>query len=116
MRRLLALLVVTITLGIAQGANAGPYEDALAAHGRKDYATALRLLKPLATKGDATAQTGLGFMYENGQGVPQDYKEAVRWYGLAAAQGNATAHCHVGRVHPQTPTASLHGAEAFPMT
>ena len=25
-------------------------------------------------------------------------------------------HCHVGRVHPQTPTASLHGAVAFPMT
>ena len=25
-------------------------------------------------------------------------------------------HCHVGRVHPPTPTASLHGAVAFPMT
>ena len=25
-------------------------------------------------------------------------------------------HCHVGRVHPQTPAASLHGAVAFPMT
>ncbi|SVE06100.1 uncharacterized protein METZ01_LOCUS458954, partial [marine metagenome] len=22
----------------------------------------------------------LGVMYDNGQGVPQDYKEAVRWY------------------------------------
>ena len=25
-------------------------------------------------------------------------------------------HCHVGRVHPQTPTASLDGAVALPMT
>ena len=28
----------------------------------------------------------------------------------------ARGHCHVGRVHPQTPTASLDGAVAFPMT
>jgi hypothetical protein len=25
-------------------------------------------------------------MYENGQGVTQDYAEAVKWYRLAAAQ------------------------------
>ena len=26
-------------------------------------------------------------MYDNGEGVPQDYKEAVKWYRLAAEQG-----------------------------
>ena len=26
---------------------------------------------------------------DNGQGVPQDYKEAVKWYRLAAEQGYA---------------------------
>ena len=30
-------------------------------------------------------------MYSNGQGVPQDYKEAVRWYRLSAEQGDAKA-------------------------
>ena len=68
MRRLLALLVVTITLGIAQGANAGPREDAFAAYNRKDYATALSLWKSLATQGNAWAQYNLGVMYERGQG------------------------------------------------
>ena len=30
-------------------------------------------------------------MYDNGQGVPQDYKTAVKWYRLAAEQGHAAA-------------------------
>ena len=28
-------------------------------------------------------------MYYNGEGVPQDYKEAVKWYTKAAEQGLA---------------------------
>ncbi len=30
-------------------------------------------------------------MYSRGQGVPQDYSEAARWYRLAAEQGNSSA-------------------------
>ena len=96
MLKLLALLFFTITLGMAQGANAGPFEDVYAAKNRGDYATALSLLRPLAAQGDATAQTKLGFMYERGQGVPKDYPEAARWYGLAAAQGLADAQFNLG--------------------
>jgi len=35
-------------------------------------------------------------MYDNGQGVPQDYAEAVKWYRLAADQGNANAQSNLG--------------------
>ena len=35
-------------------------------------------------------------MYENGQGIPQDYAEAVRWYTRAAEQGNAGAQFNLG--------------------
>jgi hypothetical protein len=35
-------------------------------------------------------------MYESGQGVPQDYAEAVRWYRLAAEQGHARAQGNLG--------------------
>jgi hypothetical protein len=31
-------------------------------------------------------------MFELGQGVSQDTADAIRWYRLAAAQGNADAH------------------------
>jgi hypothetical protein len=34
-------------------------------------------------------------MYEKGQGVPQDYKEAVKWYRLAAEQGYADAQTNL---------------------
>ena len=35
-------------------------------------------------------------MYANGQGVPQDYAEAVKWYRKAAEQGDATAQSNLG--------------------
>ncbi|OLP04663.1 tetratricopeptide repeat protein, partial [Rhodoferax antarcticus] len=47
-------------------------------------------------QGLADAQSNLGVMYENGQGVSQDYKEAVKWYRLAAEQGNANAQSNLG--------------------
>ena len=35
-------------------------------------------------------------MYVNGLGVLQDYKEAVKWYRLAAEQGLAQAQSNLG--------------------
>ncbi len=60
------------------------------AYNRRDYVTAYREFLPLAQQGDSSAQTNLGLMYDNGWGVPQDDVEAVRWYRLAAAQGDAS--------------------------
>ena len=38
-------------------------------------------------------------MYEDGAGVPQDYTEAVRFYQVAADQGNAGAQFNLGLMH-----------------
>jgi TPR repeat protein len=35
-------------------------------------------------------------MYANGQGVAQDYKEAVNWYRKAAEQGDERAQYNLG--------------------
>jgi Sel1 repeat len=70
--------------------------DAEAAYKRGDYATALRLWQPFAAQGNAFAQTRLGWMYQNGQGVPPDDKEAIRWYRLAAEQRYALAQYNLG--------------------
>jgi len=51
-----------------------------------DHATALNKFLPLANQGNAEAQLELGLMYADGQGVPRDYKEAVKWFRLAADQ------------------------------
>ena len=47
--------------------------------------------KKVAEGGDANAQLNLGVMYYNGEGVPQDYKEAVKWYRMSAEQGHDDA-------------------------
>ena len=40
----------------------------------------MRWLRQAADRGNALAMNNLGFMYQNGLGVEQDYEEAVRWY------------------------------------
>ncbi len=62
----------------------GPLEDARDAYMSGNYATALRLLRPLAEQDDPYAQTNLGNMYANGQGVARDYAEAFKRLGPKA--------------------------------
>ncbi len=69
------------------------------AYNRGDYTTALNEFLPLAKQGDAVAQAMLGAMYEDGQGVQQDDKEAARWYRLAADQGSALAQVNIGAMY-----------------
>ena len=49
-----------------------------------------------ADQENAGAQSNLGFMYDYGRGVKQDYGEAERWYRKAAEQGHAGAQCNLG--------------------
>ena len=80
-----------LAVGIAGSVAAGPLDDGMAAFNLGDYATAMRLWRPLADQGDALPQTFLGNMYKNGWGVPQEYATAVSWYRKAADQGFAYA-------------------------
>ena len=59
----------------------------------------LESLRQRAEQGDADAQYNLGFVYQTGLGVPQDFVEAVRWYRLAADQGFAEAQANLGRAY-----------------
>jgi TPR repeat protein len=92
MRLLKTLLVLFVCA--ASPAAAGPFEDGRAAYDRGDYATALRLWRPLAEQGNPGAQYNLGGMYASSrgvsQGVPHDLVQAYKWLSLAAsrAQGN----------------------------
>ena len=52
-----------------------------------------------ANGGDYIAQNNLGVIYEIGEGVPQDYKDAVKWYRKAAEQGHATAQLSLGLMY-----------------
>ena len=94
MRRIAATLAVVGALLFSAGSAWADWDDAVAAHKRGDYATALREFRPFAEQGDADAQNDLGFMYANG--VPQNYAEAVKWYRKAAEQGVAEAQFNLG--------------------
>jgi TPR repeat protein len=69
---------------------------AAAAYERKDMATAVRLWKVWAGRGNAEARTLLGAMYWSGEGVPRDHREAARLYLEAAHQGYARAQNDIG--------------------
>ncbi len=49
-----------------------------------------------AEAGSAFAQTNLGIMYAQGEGVPEDDAEAVKWFRLAAEQGHSAAQYSLG--------------------
>ena len=87
---------VVIAVLLSGNAIAGALEDCAAAYDRQDYAEALQLCRPLAEHGDARAQTSLGGMYYNGQGVQRDYAEAAKWVRKAAEQGYAPAQADLG--------------------
>ena len=53
-------------------------------------------MKAKAEKGNASAQSNLGVMYQYGLGVPEDDKEAVKWFRKAAEQGHLFAQYNLG--------------------
>lgn len=94
-----AALCCAMVLLAARPSIADPFNDARSAYERGDYAAAVRLLRPLAEQGDASAQFNLGYVFDKSQGVTQDYAEAVKWYRKAAEQGNAASQFYLGRMY-----------------
>ena len=53
-------------------------------------------MKALAEHGNIAAQFNMGVMYADGEGVPENDSEAVKWYRKAADQGYARAQFNLG--------------------
>jgi uncharacterized protein len=93
------LVLAGLLLGAGAPAWADAFDDAEAFYVKAEYATALRLLKPLADRGDARAQRLLAEMYRAGDGVRQSDLEALRWYRKAADQGHPKAQFGLGLMY-----------------
>jgi TPR repeat protein len=95
-----ALLAI---LAVAMPAFAGtPEEDfrsGLSAFNGGDFATAMRLWRPLAEHDDARSQAGIGFMYHRGLGVKTDDAQAAIWLRRAAEQGQAEGQFMLGSLY-----------------
>jgi TPR repeat protein len=59
----------------------------------------VRYMQTAAEKGYAPAESRLGVMYHEGEGVPQDWDKAFHWYLQAANQGYAKAQYNVGHAY-----------------
>lgn len=57
----------------------------------QDFELAFQSLLPLAVKGDADAQYGVGYLLYYGKGIAQDKETGVDWIQKSAAQGFANA-------------------------
>ena len=71
-------------------------EQAIQYYDNKEYDKAVPMFQRLAQGGDMIAQFVLGYCYDEGQGVPQDYTQAAYWYRKAAEQGDADAQYNLG--------------------
>ena len=61
-----------------------------------DPARAVGACRRLAERGDAIAEYNLGLMYYAGQGVAQDYGQAIRLFREAAEQGDPPSQYSLG--------------------
>jgi hypothetical protein len=85
--------------GTTEPVHADGLRHAVDAYDRGDYVRAVNALSPLALHGNARAQALLGFMYENGFGVPQAYDDAADLYRNAAVQGDPFAQSRLGLIY-----------------
>ena len=80
-----SMLLVSTVVGAAD------FGKGLLAAQSGDFKTALSEWIPLAEGGHASAQYNMGVMYDDGKGVPESNKTAVKWYTLAAEQRHVYA-------------------------
>ena len=87
---------LALALLLVLPAAATDLQHAFNADKRGDYATAIRIWRPLAERGNADAQFNLALTYRYGRGNPRDDGLAVKWYRKAAVQGDERAQFSLG--------------------
>src|SRR5215831_1010791 len=116
MRRMnqhLIMVLVPLLLHVAAPWCWAGVQEGYNAYSRGDYATALHEWLPLAQQGDAPAQYNLGLMYLKGQGVSQDFGQAMQWFRRAADQGDAPAQYNLGLMYTNGRGVPQNSAEAL---
>ena len=95
----LGAAALVLLLSAAGPGHAQSFRQGVSAFHHQDYAAASRVFIPLAEQGVPAAQSYLGFMFETGRGVPQNYTEAAMWYRRAAEQGDSLAQYSLGLLY-----------------
>ena len=75
-------------LAADQGRSDAQYQLGHLYYKQDNYAEAAKWFHLAADQGRADAQSNLGSMYAEGEGVPQDFVQALMWFTLSAAQNH----------------------------
>src|SRR5262245_35539071 len=94
----MALLLSITFLILSACADVEPTVDPSMNMRAEDEAAANELRRS-AEGGDASAQNKLGLLYYEGKGVPQNYRQAKRWFEEGAKQGHARAQTNLGTLY-----------------
>jgi uncharacterized protein len=97
--RVLLLVACAFLFSTSDLAQAQSFRQGVSAFNRQDYVSASHVFIPLAEQGVPAAQSYLGFMFETGRGVPQNYTESAMWYRRAAEQGDSLAQYSIGLLY-----------------
>ena len=97
-RFIIALAIVCLTMSAC--ADVKPAMDT-SMNNRAEYEATAKELRKSAEAGDASARNRLGLLYNEGAGVPQDYRQAKQWFEKAAEQGHAEAQVNLGTLYLQ---------------
>jgi len=100
MKKFVVFAVIVLFAMLSGASIAGPFDEGMNTYKDGNYSAAAKLLLPLAEKGDAFAQTAIGFMYSEGKGVQRDYVQACMWFSLAAASMESTGERPILRGTP----------------
>ncbi len=88
------VLMLAPTIGSAQDFDAG-----LNAFVDGNYDTAMAIWSAAAARGVAQSQLGIGMMFEDGNGIEQNFSVAARWYRQAAEQGHTPGQRSLARLY-----------------
>lgn len=94
-----AALAVFLALTPAAPAADGDFADAMAKYDAEEFEGARAYFERLAERGHSGAETMLGVMYFNGQGIEADPAFAAIWFFKAARKGNPNAQLAFGSLH-----------------
>ena len=114
MQRVASILVGAATAalaGVSAAQAASPPRQRVIVDTRTAPVSYIKIVQS-AERGNARYQAVLGYMYEIGRGVPQDYRLAALWYRRAAEQGNVRAQHLLGLLYDRGQGVPLDYVEA----
>jgi TPR repeat protein len=96
-RSIIAIVLSTLSFTSSACVAVKPAVDT--SENRAKHEATAKELRKRAQEGNVTAQNGLGLLYKVGQGVPQSYGQAKKWFEEAAKLGHAEAQVNLGTLY-----------------